>query len=573
MPGTNIKRAKAIILPALIISFLFLILICVGPGSVFASTLFQNQSLVSIEPAAPILLRPSANANVFTSPITFEWMKSNGAKKYKLEIRYNDIEGTIFKTIEPGDVSAAIVDGFANDGKQYKWRVQAGDDTGWVENAWSEYRILNNGILPPPPILAAPADNAIVAGSSIFFRWIPASEATKYEIKVSKSGSDDIFDMKLAGLSSFIVLNHFMNDGTDYEWCVRAGNPFGWGPWSKCRTLTNGSKIPAPVLYAPADNANFHRPTVVFDWKPADGATKYQLRIVNSEILGDEELGDEIENDKAHRTVTLGNYRSSIQHDLLDKTHYWWQVRGGNDSSDYEWGEWSLPRSLIIGNLLSSPALISPAEAVYKDTVTVGDNLDGGIINFQWAASPGAQLYEFEIIRVRDNAVFGNQILGNVTNYNQPGFTEDSSEYKWRLRAGKKIGSGENATTGWGHWTGYRHFVYDKPGDSSLAAPVLKYPDRDIYVSGRSIEFQWSHVNNATDYQIQVVRVRDGFVVIDGDVGGGISSTQTGFPNDGSEFMWRLRAKSGDGWGPWSLYTKFANGFDWRDPYNHYEPF
>jgi hypothetical protein len=573
MPGTNIKRAKAIILPALIISFLFLILFCVGPGSVFASILFQNQTLVSIEPAAPVLLRPSANANIFTSPITFEWMKSSGAKSYKLEIRYNDDDETIFKTYELGDASAKIVDGFANDGTQYKWRVQAGDGTKWIDTAWSEYRIFNNGIIPAPPILASPANNAIIAGSSFFFRWLPSNEATKYEIKVSKSGSDEIFDMKIVGHSSHIVLNHFMNDGTEYEWCVRAGNSFGWSDWSGRRTFTNGVKIAAPVLYAPADNANFHRTTVVFDWKPVDGATKYQLRIVNSELLGDEELDGDISEDKAHRTVTLGNSRSSMQHGLLENTHYWWQVRGGNDSSDYEWGEWSLPRSLIIGNLLSSPALISPAEAVYKDTVTVGDDLDGGIINFQWAASPGATKYEFEIIRVRDGAVFGNQVIGNVTNYNQPGFTEDSEEYKWRVRAGKTIGSGKNAAIGWGHWTVYRHFVYDRH-EASLASPVLKYPDKDTYVSSRSIEFQWSTVSGAKDYQIQVVRVRDGYVEISGPVGNVNSSTQTGFPNDGSAFMWRLRAADDNGkWGPWSLYTKFTNGFDWRDPYTQYLPF
>lgn len=496
-------------------------------------------------PAAPVLLLPAANANEAISSITFEWTLSSGANRYKLELR-NNATSALVRTVELGNVSATILDGFPSDGTQYKWRVQAGNDAGWIETAWSGYRILNNGILPAPPVLVSPENNGNVAGSSIFFRWNPSTGATKYEIKVSKGVN--IFKTQALGYTTSVILDGFLNDGTEYEWCVRAGNISGWGNWSDCRTLANGAPIAAPVLVSPADNANSKSTSVMFEWKITNGADNYELKIIDSE-------------DNIYRTISLGSATASIQHDLLNNAHFRWQVRGGNDD---KWSDWSGTRNLIVGNLLSAPALISPAEAVYKATESVlADNYE---INFKWAASSGADKYEFEVIRVRDGSVFGSQVLGKVTTYAQTGFTNDGAEYKWRVRAGKNIGTGTSATVGWGAWSAYRHFVNQDP-ESNLAAPVQVLPAVDSLVQGTSIEFSWSDSNTPDKYHLQVVRVTDGKVVIDGPVGNGKASTQAGFPNDGSEFMWRVRAGEADGadfkWGAWSFYSTFTNGFWW----------
>ncbi len=488
-----------------------------------------NGTILTI-PTAPVLFSPADTTNVFSTSIMFEWKLTSGANNYELEVtRVSD--SVVFKNPVLGNVTSSIQFGFPNDGTQYKWRVRAGNDAGW--GAWSGYRILNNGVLPDAPSLSSPADNAYASGISVSFQWTASSGSNKYQLEVTRVSDGAVFMNPLLGNVTFTKQTGFFDDGTQYRWRVRAGSNDGWGVWSGYRIFTNGVVPVAPELFSPADNVNTYSNSITFEWKFTSGANKYELEIRNSD-------------DTLFRTVTLGNVSASMQTGFPDNALYKWRVRAGNDAG---WGAWSNYRNITKGNLLAAPALILPYE-----TSTVPDTS----ITFEWAASSGANKYQLEVIRVSDGAVIKNQVLDPlvpVTTTTQTGFSDDGTQYRWRVRAGNDIG--------WGAWSGYRNFINETILDTAPVAPVMSTPDDDTLVSGTSVTFVWeAPIGTIIEYQLQVIRASDG-AVIKNQVLTGITTTQTGFPDDGTQYRWRVRVSNATGWGNWSFYTNFTNGFWW----------
>ena len=82
---------------------------------------------------------------------------------------------------------------------------------------------------------------------------------------------------------------------------------------------------------------------------------------------------------------------------------------------------------------------------------------------------------------------------------------------------------------------------------------------------GKQHPFNWNAASGATGYRLQVIRASDGAVVHDVyPPGASLSQSQelSGFPNDGTEYLWRVRAENDSG-GAWSFYRTFTNGFWW----------
>jgi hypothetical protein len=76
-----------------------------------------------------------------------------------------------------------------------------------------------------------------------------------------------------------------------------------------------------------------------------------------------------------------------------------------------------------------------------------------------------------------------------------------------------------------------------------------------------SVDFSWTPVTDATIYQLEVTRVRDGLVVINDNNIIASPSTQAGF-EDGEQYKWRVRAGIGTSpnytWSVWSPYRDFV---------------
>ncbi len=499
--------------------------------------------------SAPALSSPANQAYLTTGTITFEWNPVPGANKYELEVTRAD-DGSVFRNQVVGSSYASIQYGFPNDGSQFRWRVRAGNSDGW--GSWSSYRTFTSGStaaspapsspapsspassspasspLPVPntPSLGYPSAGANVGGSSVSFQWSAVTYATKYQLEVSRSSDGYIF--RNVELSDRVntTLSGFYDDTTEYRWRVRAGNDSGWSSWTSYRYFTNGTRLAAPNLGSPASNAVVEGTSVSFNWNSVSGATRYELEVVrdsDSYIFKNVETG-----------ANTGTTQSGFPND--GSTDFRWRVRAGNATT---WGSWSSYRTFTSGSRgesLLTPTLTSPAS---------GAVVSGSSVVFRWNPVSGANRYQLRVYK--GSELFKDVPLGNVTASEQFGFTRDGSEYSWQVRSGNQNGWGSN-------WSSLRTFTNGElPSAPVLVSPLSTAP-------GSQVTFQWNSVTGAEEYELEVVNERTGAYEVKTSVGNATSTLQRSFPNDGSSYKWRVRARSKEGWGSWSAYATFVNG-------------
>jgi len=93
------------------------------------------------------------------------------------------------------------------------------------------------------------------------------------------------------------------------------------------------------------------------------------------------------------------------------------------------------------------------------------------------------------------------------------------------------------------------------------SAPTLVSPTDDATVSGTSVTFEWEAVAGATTYWLLVDKAAEWgspWFFYD-EVGAVLSCIVPGFPNDGTEFRWRVWGVNAAGYGPGSAIWDFTN--------------
>ncbi len=485
---------------------------------------------------APVLTSPANNTAISGTSVLFRWNEVSGATKYQLEVLRGS-ESIPFKDVTVGQITMSEQFGFLRDGTQYRWRVRAGNNTGW--GTWSAYFNFSGGQLPNVPTLISPIGDTSVSGRQVTFSWQPVTGATNYELEIVNTRTGAFVTKAPVGNTTASSQRGFDDDGSEYRWRVRAASAEGWGAWSNYATFVNGGAPGAPVLTFPLHNEKISRTWINFEWKPVVGADRYQLEITKE--------------GSPYRTVVVNNMTTSLQSDFVaDGSSYTWKVKSGNIngwSSNY-----SATRTFIVGTPFKAPTLILPSAFSTQP---------GQEIEFSWRLEDGATVYHLEVVDYVTGAVFAdrNNILATNLPIKLTGFGNDAKQYKWRVRAGEALAGG----TRWGTWTGYWHFINETPA-RPIAAPTLLSPASKATATGTEVYFNWTPVTGAIGYNLQVLYVNGGNVMLNDTNVTTLPSWQSGFPDNNTEFMWRVRSHDGANWGAWSFYSHFYNGF-WFIPF------
>jgi hypothetical protein len=487
---------------------------------------------------APTLTSPENNAVISGTSVLFRWNEVSGATKYQLEV-VQGVQGLPFKDVTLGKITMSEQFGFLRDGTEYRWRVRAGNATGW--GAWSGYFTFNSGQLPATPVLISPISILTpVAGRQVSFSWQAVMGANNYEIEIVNERTGALLTKALLGNVTSSVQRGFDDDGTTYKWRVRAAGSEGWGAWSDYAYFVNGDTPGAPVLSEPEHNASISRSWINFEWKPAVGADRYQLKISKDGTV--------------YRTVDVSNRTTSLQQDFpVDGGIYTWTVRSGNANG---WGTiWATERSFTVGSPFARPTLLLPAD---YSTQTEDE------ITFSWQSVDGATIYELQVAEFATGTLFESSTTTS-TSQAVYGFTPANQiQYKWRVRAGESLTGGNR----WGDWSGYRHFINEDPANPALSAPALTSPAEGAVATGTAVYFSWTSVTDANKYNLQVLYANgSGNVFIENNNVTAPPHEQAGFPDDVTPFYWRVRSSNASGWGPWSFYRQFTNGFWWVMPF------
>ncbi|MFH2038215.1 MAG: DUF1080 domain-containing protein [Chloroflexota bacterium] len=197
-----------------------------------------------------------------------------------------------------------------------------------------------------------------------------------------------------------------------------------------------------------------------------------------------------------------------------------------------------LVKNLIVGSsTVSTPK--SPTGSITDRTPT-----------FLWTRTTAATSYQFQVwkgtTKVYSKTV-SSGACGATTCSNTPTNTLTYAAYKWKVRA--KVGGV------WKPWSAYKAFIVKAP----VVTPTPKKPTGSI--TDTTPTFQWTRITATTSYQFQV---RKGTTIVYAKtVSAGVcgSTTCSNTPTTKlayAAYKWRVRAKVGGVWKPWSAYKAFT---------------
>jgi immune inhibitor A len=463
-------------------------------------------------PAAPTLLSPASGSKKNDNTPTLAWNPATYATTYQVQI--DDSSG--FGTPEKNETTASTsyTPSTTLPDKLYYWRVRGVNADGKA-GAWSAvWSLTIDSVLPATPTLATPKSLASIKDTTPTLTWNLATGASKYEVQVSH---DQAFPLPLSAgttkTGTSYTVPSALNFGV-YYWRVRAldaaENVSGW---SAINVLTI-----TPLLSPKnAQHLTDHTPT----FQLADlGTIQYHFQVDELNPVDGDFTTPVF--DKWTRTGTPGG-------DLPEGDYQW----RGQINTGSGWSVWSPVWTFTITPPTpTAPGLTSPAGGALLTTTTP---------YFTWnAPTVGGHAYQIQI----DNAdTFASPVQDVVLDPDSVPdvfeYTADplpnGGKYYWRVRAINSVGVA-------GAWSVKRSFTL-----TQLAKPTPVSPAIGAVTGDNTPTFEWSTVNNALNYQIQI------------DNNQNFSSPERDITQDGNlytpdpladaKYYWRVRAISTDGIG------------------------
>jgi hypothetical protein len=304
---------------------------------------------------------PINNSNGNIQPVVLKWNSSPRAGSYRLQVSTD----STFKTISDdntGLTDTAFSINNLNSLATYYWRVNADNIGG--ESPWSyvwNFKTLGN---PTQPMLIYPQANSVNILPDVIFRWNKSQDRLtiakiiahdlkqQNEINKVTTVSRYWFELKTDTTGTGFTINdsalfdttkqvYGLDNSTKYWWRVSAMNEAGWGAFTNWFGFSTILPLPqsAPIPIYPGDNTNLPDTTsaILFSWKSAEFASKYDLQIA-SDINFNQAI---LDTNSTPDTVFLYQTKNLT-------TTFYWRVRGSNIAGI---GPWSpvITVSLITG--------------------------------------------------------------------------------------------------------------------------------------------------------------------------------------------------------------------------------
>jgi len=256
------------------------------PTSVNYDSVNGTTVTINVKLAPPSLVSPANATALNNKRPTFSWSSVSGADSYTIQIS-TDSDFTIIQSATITPNSYALTSDLAASTRYY-WRVRS---NGINVSDWSSIFYFTTSNPPSVPVLASPANAALVLPAAQLFNWgnstVPAGVTFRYyTIQIARdSGFTSIFQTaNITGITNSQFTSAALVTGTTYYWRVRSVGltPTSYSSWSAVRTVL--AKFTAPTLLFPA---NVLTPAVgdttpTFKWRSVHSATSYTIQIAKN---------------------------------------------------------------------------------------------------------------------------------------------------------------------------------------------------------------------------------------------------------------------------------------------------
>ena len=323
--------------------------------------------------------------------------------------------------------------------------------------------------VPPPPVLAAPANHTADTPPYAMLSWQASAGAERYDLQVAADPAFTVLLQDQVGISlTFWPVNSLARHRT-YYWRIRARNFQGDGAWSAPFQFTTMPEAPGAVqLASPAEGATDVSLRPVLTWQSEPSSATYHLQISRQADFG-VLVQDAIDVSGTHYAVSA-----------LDPGVTWfWRIAGHNAAGD---GPWS--------DVCSFTTLTSPAAAPVL--AMPSDGAAGEAVNptLCWSPADDAAVYEVE---VDSDAAFPAPLFQSA-DITATSVTVNNLEnlvtYYWHVRARNEAGGGP--------WSVVRAFTTQE-----LPVELLSFT---ATATAQGIHLEWVTASETENYGFDIER-------------------------------------------------------------------
>lgn len=471
-----------------------------------------NNLKAELVPANPVITNPLNNAVGVPLSGNLTWNATDNTLSYDYTLSANaDFSSPILNGNTTG--TSVAYSGLSN-GTTYYFRVRGKNAVGD-----GNYSTASWHTILPTVTLSSPSNNSKAQPLTVNFSWNSVTGATSYDFQLSlvPDFSTTVTNINVSTTSTSVTgLSHF----TNYYWRVRARNGANYGNYSS--TFTFQTKLAAPVVTNPLNNATGVPIDGTITWNATTGATFYSLQVADNPSFTSPIINQTNISATSLAYTNLNYY-----------TNYYLRVKAHNPD-----GESDYTSTITFRTIVGIPTNQSPANNAFSQP------LNGTL---QWTSVTGATQYDAQIAT---DAGFTNivQTLSNLpSNSGNYIGLNNATLYYWRARAKNSEGTGafSNPTT-------FTTLI----GPATLVSPA----NNATNVNPLSGSFTWNAPATATHYRIQVA-LDNGFtnIVIDQN---NLSTTSYNYTNllSKTQYYWRVYSFNVNNQGTWSNTFTFTTG-------------
>lgn len=486
---------------------------------------------ISAPPSIPIPSTPLKGAVNQSVSLFLNWNAVASASTYRVQISTDQffsssvVDDSTIINIDGQLIQNIQIVGLTNNTKYY-WRVAGKNVDGWssFSSTWDFTTIIGP---PASPTSIAPLDGSINQPTSLFLSWSAVTSATSYHIQVSLDPQflNTVLDTSLSATSR--IISNLANS-TTYYWRVQATNIGGNSSYSSARYFS--TVISTPVVIAPSNNAVNQPIAVTLFWKAVPFAEAYHIQVAADSNFLSYLLFD---TDVPH--IFALDTQSVVVEGLTNSTKYFWRINAKNGSSVSSYS--SRYQFTTITAASGTPQLSSPVNASVLQPTS---------IMFSWNPAANAATYRLQVAGDAGftNLVFNDSTINAATTSKQVIGLANNKQYFWRVNSKNVAGTSEYSPT----WS----------VKTIVAVPSILSPLNAAINQPISGSLRWNSVAGAQSYHVQVstsnlfstLIVNDSTLTDTTSMFNGLSYK--------TNYYWRVRASSVDGWGNFSTTALFT---------------